>query len=309
MAHHNHTSITEFLIIGFQSFHRLRIFLFVLFLIIYIITVFGNMFIIMLVPTLNNLQSPMYFFLSSLSLSDVLVTSNIVPNMLQLLWTDESTVYISGCILQYYIFGSLAATECLLLTVMSYDRYLAIANPLRYSSIMSHQLCLYLIIFSWLIGFTPTLPVAVCVSKLNFCDANAIDHFFCDLGPFLELSCSDTSTAKMLAFVFSFFVTIFPFFFIVTSYVSIIYTILRINSAKGRKKAFSTCSSHLTVVSMYYGSLIILYVIPSKKNSFNINKYISLLYTVITPLLNPIIYSLKNKMISNAAQKFFKDMS
>ncbi|KAM4706782.1 olfactory receptor 11A1-like [Discoglossus pictus] len=309
MNNHNQTTITEFIIVGFGGLHRLRPFLFLCLFLIYIFTLIGNLFIIVLVSMFNHLHSPMYLFLSSLSLSDVLVTSNIVPNMLNLLRTEDGTMSVPSCILQFYVFGSLTAVECLLLTVMSYDRYLAICNPLRYSSIMNITLCCFLIIFSWLIGFTPTLPVAVGLSKLQFCNLNVIDHFFCDLAPFLELACSDTLKIKMLAFLFSFLVTLFPFIFIITSYASIINTILGIQSVKGRQKAFSTCSSHLAVVSLYYGSLIILYVVPSKKHSLNINKFISLLYTIVTPLLNPIIYSLKNKEISKAAHKIVKGFS
>ncbi|XP_053556043.1 olfactory receptor 11A1-like [Bombina bombina] len=306
MGYQNQTTITEFILIGFKNLHKLRSFLFIFFLIIYIIILTGNLFIIILVPSTGHLHSPMYFFLSSLSISDVLVTSNIVPNMLKLLWTEEGTISISNCILQFYVFGSLTAVECLLLTVMSYDRYLAICFPLQYSTIMNHQLCRFLNISTWLIGFAPTLPVSICLSRMQFCDLNVIDHFFCDLAPFLELACSDTSTVKMLSLMLSFLVTFFPFLFIIMSYSYIIRTILGIRTVKGRKKAFSTCSSHLAIVSIYYGSLIILYVIPRKKHSSDLNKFVSLLYTIVTPLLNPVIYSLKNKEISRAAQKLFK---
>ncbi|XP_018427135.1 PREDICTED: olfactory receptor 1009-like [Nanorana parkeri] len=259
-----------------------------------------------LVPVVSHLHTPMYFFLSNLSVSDVLITSDIVPNMLRILWTERGNISVSSCILQFYIFGSLTALECLLLTVMSYDRYLAICNPLRYSSIMTSGLCRNLIIFSWIAGFTPTFPVATCLSKLRFCHRNTIDHFFCDLAPFLNLACSDVSTVKLLAFSFSFLVTFFPFLFIIVSYVSIIHTILRIKSEKGRQKAFSTCSSHLAVVSLYYGTLFILYGVPSKQQSLDTNKILSLLYTIVTPFLNPVIYSFKNQEIGRAVAKILK---
>ncbi|XP_075046105.1 olfactory receptor 5G9-like [Mixophyes fleayi] len=258
---------------------------------------------------MKHLHTPMYFFLSSLSLSDMLVTSNIEPNMLQILWTEKGNITISNCILQFYIFGSLTATECLVLTVMSYDRYLAICNPLRYSSIMTLGHCRILIIISWTAGFIPTLPVAICLFKLQFCHLNTIDHFFCDLAPFLELSCSDISVVKLLAFTFSFLVTFFPFIFIIVSYASIVHAVFRIKSEKGRQKVFSTCSSHLAVVSLYYGTLFILYGVPSKKQSLNINKMLSLLYTIVTPLLNPIIYSLKNQEIGKAVGEIRKSLS
>ncbi|KAG8454534.1 hypothetical protein GDO86_000959, partial [Hymenochirus boettgeri] len=169
----------------------------------------GNLFIVLLIHTFHHLHTPMYFFLSNLSLSDIMITSDIIPNMLHLLWTGVN-MPISFCILQFYIFGSLTATECLLLTVMSYDRYLAICSPLRYSSIMTIPLCRYLIMFSWSIGFTPTLPVAACLASTKYCSPY-IDHFFCDLAPILEVACSDITTVKLLAFAFSFLVTLFPF--------------------------------------------------------------------------------------------------
>ncbi|XP_040275752.1 olfactory receptor 2AP1-like [Bufo bufo] len=306
MNNFNKTLATHFILIGFKNFHEVRIIVFINLLLIYIIIFIGNFFILCLVPIVKNLHTPMYIFLNNLSLSDVLITSNIVPNMLRILWTENGSMTFSGCTFQYYIFGSLAATECLLLAVMSYDRYLAICDPLRYSSVMTFRLCRNLIIFSWVAGFTPTFPVAICLCKLNFCHLNTIDHFFCDFAPFLELACSDISTVKMLAFAFSFLFTLFPFIIIIVSYASIINTILKIKTEKGRQKAFSTCSSHLAVVSLYYGTLFILYGMPSKKQSFNINKILSLLYTIVTPLLNPIIYSLKNQEIGRAFHKVFK---
>ncbi|XP_040191731.1 olfactory receptor 1009-like [Rana temporaria] len=302
----NQTVVAEFVLIGFQSLHKLRIVLFTSLLLIYIVIFNGNVFIFSLVPAVSHLHTPMYFFLSNLSLSDVLITSDLVPNMLRILWTTRGNIAVSSCILQFYVFGSLTALQCLLLTAMSYDRYLAICQPLRYPSIMTSELCRNLIIFSWIVGFTPTFPVATCLSKLRFCHLNAIDHFFCDLAPFLDLACSDVSTVKLLAFSFSFLVTFFPFLFIVVSYTSIIRSILGIKSENGRQKAFSTCSSHLAVVSLYYGTLFILYGVPSKKRSLNVNKILSLLYTVVTPVLNPVIYSLKNQEIGRAVAKVLR---
>ncbi|XP_053324552.1 olfactory receptor 11A1-like [Spea bombifrons] len=306
MSNYNKTIVTEFIIIGFKNLHQVRTLLFIFLLLTYIAIFIGNFFIVTLVPFFTHLHTPMYFFLGNLSLSDILITTNLIPNMLHIIWTEEGSMPITDCIVQFYIFGSLTATECLLLTVMSYDRYLAICSPLRYSSIMTIPHCRYLIVFSWLLGFTPTLPVAICLSKLLFCNLNSIDHFFCDLAPFLELACSDITLVKFVSFILSFLVTVFPFFIILTSYAFIIYTIVRMQSEKGRQKAFSTCSSHLTVVFMYYGTLFILYGVPSQKHSLEINKLLSLLYTIVTPLLNPVIYSLKNKDFAEAAEKMFK---
>ncbi|OCU00425.1 hypothetical protein XELAEV_18006201mg [Xenopus laevis] len=298
----NKTTTTYFIMVGFKNLYRFKDVSFILLLLIYMVIMTGNLFIVLLVPSINLLHTPMYFFLSNLSFSDVMITSNMIPNILQLLWTEKGNVSIMRCIFQFYIFGSLTATECLLLTAMSYDRYLAICNPFRYSSIMNTKMCRHLIMLSWVVGFTPTLPVASCLSRTKFCSPY-IDHFFCDLAPFLEVACSDTSTIKLLAFAFSFLVTVFPFFFILASYSSILNTILKITSEKGRQKTFSTCSSHLTVVSIYYGSLIALYVVPLNKHSLGLNKLLSLLYTIVTPLLNPIIYCLKNRDISKAVKK------
>ncbi|KAM5193867.1 olfactory receptor 5G29-like [Mantella aurantiaca] len=302
----NQTLAAEIVLIGFKNFQGFRIALFTSLLIIYIVIFNGNIFIVSLVPAVSHLHTPMYFFLSNLSLSDVLITSDIVPNMLRILWTERGNITVSGCILQFYIFGSLAALECLLLTIMSYDRYLAICSPLRYPSVMTSELCRNLIIFSWMVGFIPTFPVATGLSKLRLCHLNTIDHFFCDLAPFLDLACSDVSMVKLLAFSFSFLFTFFPFLIIMGSYAFIIHTILRIKSETGRQKAFSTCSSHLAVVSLYYGTLFILYGVPSQKQSLNINKILSLLYTIVTPFLNPLIYTLKNQEIARAVAKILK---
>ncbi|XP_072263073.1 olfactory receptor 5G9-like [Pyxicephalus adspersus] len=305
----NQSLVAEFVLIGFKSFHSFRVVLFSSLLFVYIVIFYGNIFIVGLVKAVSHLHTPMYIFLSNLSISDVLLTSDIVPNMLQILWTERGNITHSSCIVQYYLFGSLSAFECLLLTVMSYDRYLAICKPLRYSSIMTTELCRNLIVSSWMVGFFPTFPVAVSLSNLHFCHRNTIDHFFCDLVPFLDLACSDVSTAKLLAFSFSFLITFFPFFFVLVSYGYIIYTILRIKSEKGRQKAFSTCSSHLAVVSLYYGTLFIMYGVPSQKQSMNMNKMLSLLYTIVTPFLNPVIYCLKNQEIGRAIVNILKKIT
>ncbi|KAM4749313.1 olfactory receptor 5A2-like [Rhinophrynus dorsalis] len=258
----------------------------------------------MLVSTSYRLQSPMFFFLSQLSFSDILLTTNIAPYMLYVIMSGGGTLSITGCITQYFFYGASATTECLLLTAMSYDRYLAICNPLRYVVIMDLKLCLYLVVCSWSLSFILTLIPIFFFYKLQFCGPNVIDHFFCDLGPLLELSCSDTSIVKSEVFVISTLLTIVPFFFITLTYVYIFQTIMRISSITGRQKAFSTCSSHLTVVGTYYGALFAMYVVPSKGYSLNINKFVSLMYTVVTPLFNPIIYSLRNQEIKIAIGRY-----
>ncbi|XP_075434075.1 olfactory receptor 11A1-like [Ascaphus truei] len=302
----NQTIVTEFLLLGFQNLHSFKILLFSLFLVIYILTLSSNLLIIALVSTSHQLHSPMYFFLAHLSLSDILLTTVIVPNMLRLIWGEGGTMSVAGCISQLHFYCCSVATESLLLTVMSYDRYLAICHPLRYTTIMNFKLHLQLVIWSWLLGFMFVLLIILPISQLQFCDPIVIDHIFCDFVPLLKHSCSDTSLIEIEDFVLSFPSALLPFVFIIVTYICIFLTILRIPSTTGRQKAFSTCSSHLTVVCTYYGTLIIIYVVPSREHSFTINKVLSLLYTVMTPFFNPIIYSLRNQVIKAALRRRFR---
>ncbi|XP_053555844.1 olfactory receptor 10A7-like, partial [Bombina bombina] len=296
----NQTYIKEFLMLGFQTSQIKKILIFTLFLMVYVLTLGGNVLIITLVLTSNHLRSPMYFFLSNLSVCEIMLTTNVVPNMLYLLLMDCGTMTVVKCFVQFYFFGTAATTECFLLAVMSYDRFLAICNPLRYTSVMDQRLCFNLALTVWALGFMATIGTIILLCKLEFCGPNVIDHYFCDREPILHLSCSDTFLVRAESLVFSFIITLFPFIIIIWSYFSIIVTILKMSTTVVRKKAFSTCSSHLMVVSLYYGTLIMMYVAPSSGDSFNVNKLLSLLYTVVTPLLNPIIYSLRNKDIKNA---------
>ncbi|XP_075434328.1 olfactory receptor 5G9-like [Ascaphus truei] len=299
----NQTRVTEFLLLGFKDLQSLRIPVFFVFLGICMMTLTGNLLIIVLVSTSHKLHSPMYFFLSHLSLTDILITSTIVPNMLHGFLEEGATISFNGCITQFFFYGVSVATECLLLTVMSYDRYLAICHPLRYTSIMNIRLQYHLVFWSWFLEFAILLCMATQLGMLQFCGLNVIDHVFCDLAPLLELSCTDTSFLKLESAVFSIPITFYSFIFIIVTYVSIFLTILRIPSTSGRQKAFSTCSSHLTVVSSYYGALITIYQVPSRGHSVNLNKVLSLLYIVVTPLFNPIIYSLRSQEIRAAFGK------
>ncbi|XP_075434292.1 olfactory receptor 5P66-like [Ascaphus truei] len=305
MLENNHTIITEFLLLGFQNLHSFKMLLFTVFLVIYIMTLSSNLLIIALVSTSHQLHSPMYVFLAHLSLSDILLTTVIVPNMLRLMWGEGGTMSVAGCISQLHFFACSGATECFLLTVMSYDRYLAICQPLRYTTIMNFKLRLLLVIWSWLLGFTMIILLILPISQLEFCGPNVIDHFFCDFAPLLKHSCSDTSFLEIEIFVLTFPVSFLPFTFIIVTYVCIFLTILRIPSTTGRQKAFTTCSSHLTVVCTYYGTAITIYVVPSRGHSFNINKFLSLLYMVVTPFFNPIIYSMRNQEIKAALRRRF----
>ncbi|XP_031750065.1 olfactory receptor 11A1-like [Xenopus tropicalis] len=300
----NQTSVLVFHFLGFGDLPGLQMPLFCGFLLVYVAIIAGNLLIVFLVSFQQSLHSPMYLFLSHLSLCDVWCTTNIIPNMLNIVLFGGGTISATGCIAQFYLFGSLTTTESFLLTVMSYDRYLAICYPLHYFSIMDLRLLLCLTTWSWVLGFVLTLIPSVLVGSLQFCGPSAINHFFCDLSPLLALSCSPRTSEIQTEIIFSSIpVILFPFIFIIGTYLKIFLTILNISSKRGRQKTFSTCSSHLIIVCTYYGTLIIVYMIPAKQNFSNVNKILSLLYIVVTPLFNPIIYSLRNREIKTALWK------
>ncbi|XP_056425566.1 olfactory receptor 11L1-like [Hyla sarda] len=299
----NLSAVTEFFLSGFQVSQDLRIVLFCLFLCIYLCTVCGNLLIITLVSTSKNLHTPMYFFISQLATSDILVITDVVPKLLHILLNNGGTITFNDCITQLYFFGVSETSECLLLAVMSYDRYVAICNPLRYSSIMTRGNCVKLVIICWVIGFSIIFISTITITKLNFCGPNVIDHLFCDIIPSLELSCSDTFIVHLEMYLLGFPVVFIPTTIIIMSYTYIVLSILRISSNISRQKAFSTCSSHLVVVSIFYSTMCSVYVVPTKGLTRSMSKIFSLLYTMFTPMVNPIIYSLKNKDIRKAVQE------
>ncbi|XP_075061736.1 olfactory receptor 11L1-like [Mixophyes fleayi] len=296
-------NVSYVFLIGFPNLHSFNSLLFVFLLIIYCVTMCGNVIIIILVSMSKNLHSPMYFFITQVSIVDILMTTDILPNLLHIILHDGGTMSLTACISQFFVFANSETSECLILTVMSYDRYLAICNPLRYSSIVNKTFCVKSIIGSWLLSFLVLLMDEIDICKLDFCGPNVIDHFFCDYPPILELSCSDTSLLQIQVALFGIIIIICPFTIIIVSYVYIITTILNIQSISGRQKAFSTCSSHLTVVSIFYGSLFFVYMVPNKGQFLATSKALSLLYTVVSPLLNPFIYSLRNKDFKQALEK------
>ncbi|XP_018428019.1 PREDICTED: olfactory receptor 10A7-like [Nanorana parkeri] len=269
----------------------------------------GNLLIVVLVSFSHLLKSPMYFFLGHLSLCDFILCSSIIPKALNVIVHGGSSISFPACFIQFYIFCFCLTTECYLLTVMSYDRYVAICNPLSYILIMNFNLCLYLVAGTWFSAFYLSLISFFMSFTLDFCGPDVIDHFYCDLSPILELSCSDTSAAKLEASLLTTIVVILPFVFIIVTYVYIFTTILGIASNTGRQKAFSTCSSHLSVVCAFYGTLISIYLSPSTGNSLTINKILSLVYTLGTPLFNPVIYTLRNQEIRKTLKVFLKRLS
>ncbi|XP_050773899.1 olfactory receptor 10A4-like [Gopherus flavomarginatus] len=299
----NQTVLTEFILVGFGNLPELQTLLFLLFLVIYIATMAGNILIFVLVVADQHLHTPMYFFLGNLSCLETCYTSTILPRVLAGLLSVDRTISFSLCLTQYYFFGSLVVTECLLLSVMSYDRYLAICNPLHYAAHMSGRACLQLAGGSWIGGFLCSGILTLSISQLTFCGPNVIDHLFCDFIPLINLSCNDPHLMEILAFTLGFLFSLVPFLLIIMSYIRIITTILRIPSAIGRQKTFSTCSSHLIVVSIYYATLLIVYMFPTTDILNDFKKGLSIIYTVLTPLVNPLIYSLRNKEVQEALRK------
>ncbi|XP_030046249.1 olfactory receptor 1009-like [Microcaecilia unicolor] len=299
----NQTSVNEFILIGLTRNPKLQIPLFVLFLLVYITTLLGNIGIILVTRLDAQLQTPMYFFLFHLSFVDICCSSSITPKTLQTLLAKRKTISFIGCALQMYFYGSFVTTECLLLGVMAYDRYVAICNPLLYPVIMSRRLCIQMLSAAYVGGFCNALIHTICIFHLSFCGSNVINHYFCDVPPLLDLSCSDTFICELALFIFGGFDTITTFMAILISYFYIISSILRIRSAEGRRKAFNTCTSHFTVVLIFYGTLFFMYLRPTSSYSMEQDRVVSVLYSVLIPMLNPLIYSLRNKEVKAALRR------
>ncbi|XP_066483023.1 olfactory receptor 5B21-like [Tiliqua scincoides] len=299
----NESAISEFILLGFGDVQDLQIPLFLLFLLIYIATMAGNFLIVLLIIADQHLHTPMYFFLGNLSVLELCYSSTILPQMLVIFLSGNKGVFIRLCIMQCFFFGGLAGTECYLLSVMSYDRYLAICRPLHYAALMSHRLCKYLACGSWISGFMACTIIPSLMSQLTFCGSNVINHFFCDSSIFIKLSCSDTQLVSTLLVILSCAFTLPPFVLTLASYVCIISKVFRISSVAKRQKTFSTCSSHLTVVTIFYGTLMIVYMLPETNELIDINKFFSVGYTILTPLVNPLIYSLRNREVKRALKR------
>ncbi|XP_040399029.1 olfactory receptor 6C3-like [Cygnus olor] len=303
MGTDNGTVVSEFILSGFSGLdQRLQLFLCLILLLMYLTTVMGNAAIIFLVCVDNHLQTPMYFFIGNLAFLEIWFTSSTSTKLLVILSSGRRTISVGGCFAQFFYFA-LGAAEFALLVVMSFDRYVAICQPLRYAAIMKHQLCIHLVAAVWVMGFTFLSYRLVLLSKLTFCGSNKIEHFFCDNTPLFQLSCSDTSPLWKIDTVFLLFIVLSSLCLTLASYTSIFLCILQMPAASGRKKAFATCSSHLTTLAIAYGSCIALYARPSGHVSLETNRSVALLNTVLYPFLNPFIYSLRNKAVMLALKE------
>ncbi|XP_069086129.1 olfactory receptor 5AR1-like [Pleurodeles waltl] len=299
----NHTSVTEFILLGITTNSELEVLLFVIFMLVYILTLLGNSVICLLIVTDPHLHTPMYYFLCNLSFVDLCYSSSITPNMLMNLISVQKIITFSGCAVQLFCFTVFGNSESVLLGVMAYDRYVAICKPLLYPVIMNQKTCVHFAVATYLWSVLSAVGETILTFSLYFCRSNIIDHFFCDFSPLLKLSCSDTTTNEVVIFIFVTFVGISSCGIITTSYCYIISTILRIQSLKGRYKAFSTCASHFTLVSLFFGTIFIMYLQPQSSSSKTQSKVLSLFYTVMIPMLNPMIYSLRNHDVKRALRK------
>ncbi|XP_053120522.1 olfactory receptor 11A1-like [Hemicordylus capensis] len=297
------TAITEFILLGFGELQEYHLLLFLVFVVIYILTMSGNILIVNLVVFNQNLHTPMYYFLANLSSLEVFYSSTILPKMLIIFLTGDRSISVWGCFTQLFCFGRLVSIECYLLSIMSYDRYVAICKPLYYATIMNGRVICHLMVVSWLCAAFILIVIISLVSQLSFCGPEEIDHFFCDFSPLLQLSCSDTSHVRLLSLIFGSIDILPPFLITITSYVCIIATVLKIPSVTGRQKAFATYSSHLIVVTIFYGTLMIVYILPDTSALRNLKKVFSVPYTVLTPMVNPLIYSLRNKEVKKSLKK------
>ncbi|XP_009501654.1 olfactory receptor 6B1 [Phalacrocorax carbo] len=299
----NLTQVVEFILVGFPGKQEMRLLLFFMFFLAYVLTVIENAMIVVLVWTNLQLHKPMYFFLGNLSFLEIWYVSVTVPKVLVSLVTKRQGISFTGCMAQLFFFLALACSECTLLAVMAYDRYVAICNPLHYSVIMDHTLCTHLAIGSWMSGFLISTGKVYFISHQTYCGPNIINHFFCDVSPLLKLACTNMSVAELMDFLLALLILLVPLIVIMVSYVWIIFTVLGIPSAQGRHKAFSTCASHLLVLTLFYTASLFIYARPQPIDSFSSYKLISVVYTVLTPLINPVIYCLRNQEFKIAFRK------
>lgn len=303
MAERNSTKVTEFILLGFSVPRNIEIILFLLLLVVYTLTLVGNIGMISLIRLDARLHTPMYFFLSHLAFVDLCYSSSIALKLLDTLLTEHRSISFYACATQLGFFLNFLISEMFLLAVMAYDRYVAICNPLLYTVIMSQKLCMQLVTGPYLYSFSVALLHTVVTFQLTYCGPNIINHFYCDDVPLMALACSDTSLKEILIFIFAGFNMISSLMTVLISYIYIVAAILRIQSTEGRYKAFSTCASHLTTVTIFYGTLIFMYLQPKSNHSLDTDKMASVFYTIVIPMLNPMIYSLRNQEVKSALRK------
>ncbi|XP_069488844.1 olfactory receptor 6M1-like [Ambystoma mexicanum] len=300
MEEWNQTTVKEFLLMGLTSSHKHDLYLFPFILLIYLIVLTGNLFIIVLIIADYQLHIPMYYFITNFSFLEIMIATIVVPKTLSTLLSQDRSISFAGCLSQSYLYFLIGTVELLLLAVMSLDRYVAICSPLRYMTIMTQRMCFYLIFACWIGGVLSTSIPTVLKVRLPFCGPNRINHFFCDAGPLLKLSCADTTLIELIDFILFSLVTLTSFMMTLVSYAYIIGTILQIKTVTGRQKAFSTCVSHITIIALGYGSTIFIYVTPKQDNSLKYNKMVSVLTIFVTPVLSPFIFSLRNAKVKQS---------
>ncbi|NWX40424.1 O1013 protein, partial [Steatornis caripensis] len=306
MEQRNHSSVTSFILLGFTTDPKLQLLLFMMFTLAYVITIVGNITLIVVIFRSSRLHTPMYFFIGNLSFLDLWYSSVYTPKILLNCVSEDKSISFAGCAAQFFVSGGLAYTECYLLAAMAYDRYAAVSNPLLYTAAMSKKLCMGLVAASYLSGFANSILITRRTFALSFCDANVIDDFFCDLPPLVKLSCNMTDSYQALLYFILTSNVILPSTLILMSYASILTAVLKMQSAKGRLKAFSTCAAHLTAVTLYYGSILFIYARPSSTYVLGRDKVVSVFYTVMIPMLNPFIYSLRNQEVKEALTRLVK---
>ncbi|XP_057585070.1 olfactory receptor 5AN1-like [Hippopotamus amphibius kiboko] len=302
----NITEITYFILLGFSDFPQIIAVLFVVFLVMYITTLTWNLSLIILIRMDSHLHTPMYFFLSNLSFIDICYVTSTVPKMLYDFFQEQQTITFMGCAVQYFVFSTMGLSESYLMTAMAYDRYTAICNPLLYSSVMSPTLCGRMVLGSFMAGLSASISQLCFMFQFHFCGPNVIHHFFCDMPQLLVLSCTDTFLLQLLTVILTMIFGITNALLIMISYVYIVISIMKITSAEGRSKTFNTCASHLTAVTLFYTSGMFVYLSSSSGDSSSFDRFASVFYTVVTPMLNPVIYSLRNKEIKDALKRLQK---
>ncbi|KAM9767652.1 olfactory receptor 5AL1-like [Dama dama] len=308
MAKGNYSAVSEFILLGLTDNPELQATLFGVFLVIYLASVLGNLGLIVLIQVSPQLHTPMYFFLSHLAFIDFSFTSSVTPNTLVNFLCEVKSITFYACAIQVCCFITFVVCEQYLLSIMAYDRYVAICNPLLYAILMPKKLCNWIIASTYVYGFIVGLAQTVATFLLSFCGSNRVNHFYCDDVPLVALACSDTQVKELMLLIIAGFNTLCSLLIVIISYIFILFAILRIRSAEGRQKAFSTCVSHLTSITIFYATIIFMYLLPNSSHSLNTDKFASVFYVVVIPMLNPLIYSLRNQEVKNALKRIIEKL-